>query len=112
MEIDEQLAACGWVVQDYKHAAVAAAQGVAVREVPISPIEKRGQIVSRLEEEFQQAAVLEQAAGSALDRVTALRRSILAAAFSGQLVPQDPTDEPASVLLECIAASQRTAPTR
>ena len=34
MEIDEQLVACGWVVQDYKHAAVAAAQGVAVREVP------------------------------------------------------------------------------
>ena len=34
MEIDEQLAACGWVVQDYQHAAVAAAQGVAVREVP------------------------------------------------------------------------------
>ena len=34
MEIDEQLAACGWVVQDYKHATVAAAQGVAVREVP------------------------------------------------------------------------------
>ena len=34
MEIDSQLAACGWVVQDYKHAAVAAAPGVAVREVP------------------------------------------------------------------------------
>ena len=34
MQIDEQLAACGWVVQDYKYAAVAAAQGVAVREVP------------------------------------------------------------------------------
>ena len=34
MEIDEQLVACGWEVQDYKHAAVAAAQGVAVREVP------------------------------------------------------------------------------
>ena len=34
IEIDAQLAACGWVVQDYKHAAVAAAQGVAVREVP------------------------------------------------------------------------------
>ena len=32
-EIDKQLKACGWVVQDYKHAAVAAAQGVAVREV-------------------------------------------------------------------------------
>ena len=33
-KIDEQLAACGWVVQDYRSAAVAAAQGVAVREVP------------------------------------------------------------------------------
>ncbi len=32
--IDQQLEACGWVVQDYKHAAVAAAPGVAVREVP------------------------------------------------------------------------------
>ena len=34
MEIDGRLEACGWVVQDYKSAAVAAAQGVAVREVP------------------------------------------------------------------------------
>ena len=33
-KIDEQLVACGWVVQDYKSAAVAEAQGVAVREVP------------------------------------------------------------------------------
>ena len=33
-EIDAQLAACGWVVQDHRHAAVAAARGVAVREVP------------------------------------------------------------------------------
>ncbi len=34
MAIDEQLAECGWVVQDYQNAAVAAARGVAVREVP------------------------------------------------------------------------------
>ncbi|MCQ3811873.1 MAG: DEAD/DEAH box helicase family protein [Acidimicrobiia bacterium] len=32
--IDLQLAECGWEVQDYQHAAVAAARGVAVREVP------------------------------------------------------------------------------
>lgn len=36
MDIDSQLVACGWVVQDYRHAAIAAAQGVAVREVPTS----------------------------------------------------------------------------
>ena len=34
-EIDAQLVACGWVVQDHKSAAVAAARGVAVREVPV-----------------------------------------------------------------------------
>ena len=34
MEIDAQLEACGWVIQDYRNAAVAAAPGVAVREVP------------------------------------------------------------------------------
>ena len=33
-QIDEQLSECGWVVQHYHGAAVAAAQGVAVREVP------------------------------------------------------------------------------
>ena len=34
-DIDAQLAGCGWAVQDHKHAAVAAARGVAVREVPV-----------------------------------------------------------------------------
>lgn len=36
----------------------------------------------------------------------AQRQNILRAAFSGQLVPQDPNDEPASVLLECIRAQR------
>ena len=81
-------------------------QGLVRFPVLIPPIEKRGQIVGRLEHEFQQAATLEQAARSALERVAALRRSILAAAFSGQLVPQDPPDEPASVLLERIEAAR------
>ena len=35
LDIDAQLTACGWLVQDQKSAAVAAAQGVAVREVPV-----------------------------------------------------------------------------
>ncbi len=34
-DIDAQLVACGWEVQDHAHAAVAASQGVAVREVPV-----------------------------------------------------------------------------
>ena len=41
---------------------------------------------------------------------TALRQAILREAFSGQLVLQDPTDEPASVLLERIAAGRASTP--
>jgi len=37
-------------------------------------------------------------------RSNPLRSSILAAAFSGRLVPQDPADEPATVLLERITS--------
>jgi type I restriction enzyme, S subunit len=43
-----------------------------------------------------------------LKQSTAQRKNILKAAFSGQLVPQDPNDEPASVLLARIR-TERTA---
>ena len=41
-----------------------------------------------------------------------LRRSILSRAFSGQLVPQDPNDEPATAMLERITAARATTPKR
>jgi type I restriction enzyme S subunit len=41
-----------------------------------------------------------------LHQSAAQRQNILKAAFSGQLVPQDPNDEPASVLLERIRAER------
>jgi type I restriction enzyme, S subunit len=44
----------------------------------------------------------------ALKRATALRQSILKRAFEGKLVPQDPTDEPASVLLDRIRQQRET----
>ncbi|GCE85205.1 restriction endonuclease subunit S [Komagataeibacter diospyri] len=43
---------------------------------------------------------------SQLNRSDTLRRAILKRAFSGQLVPQDDRDEPASVLLKRIRAEQ------
>ncbi len=44
-----------------------------------------------------------------LARVNATRQSLLREAFSGKLVPQDPNDEPASVLLDRIRAAREAA---
>ena len=48
----------------------------------------------------------EAAVEASLQRAERLRQSILKQAFSGQLVPQDPDDEPASALLERIRAQR------
>ena len=40
-------------------------------------------------------------------RASNLKKSLLAEAFAGRLVPQDPTDEPAAVLLERIGAEKQ-----
>src|SRR5690242_15031756 len=42
-----------------------------------------------------------------LQRAARLRQSILAEAFAGRLVPQDPTDEPATALLERLLPNGR-----
>jgi len=52
---------------------------------------------------------LDRVAAHAQSREHPLRSSILDAAFSGELVPQDPKDEPASVLLERIVAERASS---
>jgi len=73
-------------------------------------IEEQTEIVRRVEQLFAFADQLEARIKAAQARIDRLTQSILAKAFRGELVPQDPTDEPASVLLERIKAQRAAAP--
>lgn len=81
---------------------------------PCPPATEQRAIVARIEEELTHAANLGVAVGKALADSAGLRRSVLARAFRGELVPQDASHEPAIVLLERITAERaaRRASTR
>jgi len=63
-------------------------------------------IVGLVEALLSQIESQEAAIAVSLKQASAQRQNILKAAFSGQLVAQDPNDEPASVLLERIRAER------
>jgi hypothetical protein len=90
------------------------ARGVAVKGVnisdlrsmpiPVPPQKEQNRIVRELDRINSIIGDLESVLDSERARSMTIRSSILASAFSGNLVPQDPDDEPASALLERIAA--------
>ncbi|SDO70538.1 type I restriction enzyme, S subunit [Aureimonas jatrophae] len=76
----------------------------------LAPLEEQYEIVRRIETAFARIDRLATEAKRALTLVGKLDEAILAKAFRGELVPQDESDEPASVLLERIRAEQALAP--
>lgn len=74
--------------------------------VPLPPVKEQQSIQSLLSVHLEAAREQLAAIETALHQSTAQRQNILRAAFAGQLVPQDPDDEPASVLLERIRAER------
>lgn len=75
---------------------------------PLCSLPEQREIVRLLDEQFTVIEQNEREIDAALKRSAALRQSILKKAFIGQLVPQDPTDEPASELLERIREERET----
>jgi type I restriction enzyme S subunit len=74
--------------------------------VPLAPRKEQDQIVREVEERLSILDAMEQSTRVGIEQSEAIRQSILTKAFAGQLVPQDPNDEPASVLLARIKAER------
>jgi type I restriction enzyme, S subunit len=77
--------------------------------VPAPPLDRQRRVVAELEKQLSELDATNAAIDRAHRRSSSLRRSILERAFRGELVDQDPADEPASALLERITA-KRTVP--
>lgn len=70
--------------------------------IPVPPLGEQRRIVARIEDGLSAIDALRSAVERSQRRSASLRRAVLEGAFRGDLVPQDPADEPASVLLERI----------
>lgn len=76
-------------------------------DFPLPPLAEQQEIVRRAQKLFSLADQLEARLNAARKVVDRLTPALLAKAFRGELVPQDPTDEPASVLLKRIRAARQ-----
>ena len=104
------------LVASLKAAAKSMIHGIAREDVlksllPLPPYAEQKRIVSKLSE-IAQFVAMYSLRENALNRLYSsfpdqLRKSILQMAVQGKLIPQDPTDEPASVLLERIRAEKQ-----
>jgi type I restriction enzyme, S subunit len=71
---------------------------------------EQAEALRRVEAAFAQIDRLAAEAAAARRLIDRLDQAILAKAFRGELVPQDPSDEPASALLARLRAERAEAP--
>lgn len=74
--------------------------------VPLMPLSEQSTLLDIVTELLSSLGLLERTLQNGNLQIGKLNQSILAKAFRGELVPQDPNDEPASVLLERIRADR------
>jgi type I restriction enzyme S subunit len=80
-----------------------------LRALPIMlpPINEQAEIARRVDELLARADILQRRYDDTIHRVNKLTPSVLAKAFRGKLVPQDPNDEPAGEMLERVRAERQ-----
>ena len=76
--------------------------------LPLPPLSEQQRIVAKIETIFAQIDLLEQNKADLQTAVKQAKSKILDLAIHGKLVPQDPADEPASVMLEKLRAEKET----
>ncbi|TET34329.1 MAG: restriction endonuclease [Planctomycetota bacterium] len=77
--------------------------------VPLPPIDEISAIVETYDQQFYSTKAYSAILQKSTLKASSLRQSILKRAFEGKLVPQEPDDEPASILLERIKAEREAA---
>ncbi len=77
--------------------------------VPLIPYAEQEEICTQIDRSMMSLDAQEEEIDRALGMADLLRQSILKKAFAGQLVPQDPHDEPTSILLEKIRLDREKA---
>jgi type I restriction enzyme S subunit len=80
--------------------------------IPSPPVDEQEKSIANLEDQLSMIDSLDHSVDANLRRAARLRQAILKKAFEGKLVPQDPNDEPASVLVERIRAARTQTPAR
>jgi type I restriction enzyme S subunit len=99
------------LISDYMQLTIRYAQVGAAREglpaekqrkmmFPLPPLAEQRRIVAAIESVFALIDAIERSKADVQAAVAAAKSKIISLAICGQLVPQDPADEPASVLLE------------
>ncbi|MEH1923124.1 restriction endonuclease subunit S [Nostoc sp.] len=98
-----------WIIENASatvNAAILNKSRLGTAPVIIAPFNEQKQIVSLIEKHFAIIDVIHKQHQPTIEKLEKLNQSILLKAFRGELVPQDPDDEPASVLLERIRAER------
>ena len=103
LNIDQQIK--GGLLKNYH------LEDLRLARLPLCNVLEQEELVYQVEEKLSVLEELGATIDQQLVKAHALRQSVLKKAFAGQLVAQDPNDEPASVLLERIKAEKETAET-
>ncbi|MEQ9487061.1 restriction endonuclease subunit S [Coleofasciculus sp. F4-SAH-05] len=104
-----------WLLSEMNSNAGVPTLGKSVMErlpVTIPDYAEQQEIVRYIEKLYAYANRIEARYQNALTRVEQLTPTLLSKAFRGELVPQDPNDEPVSVLLERIRAERAAQPNK